>query len=212
MDDLQRFGIDSDDSQRFAAVYLVGGSVAFPPVSRRLRELFGRKVRISPYPQAATAIGLAVSADPQARISMREAVTRHFGLWREQKEGREKVFDPIFRKDRLLDAGEERREVVRRYRPVHNVGHLRYLECSALGEAGEPQGDLLVWEDVYFPYDPQLEQEPDLARIPLEKRPDLAGQEIRETYTYDQRGIIRVEIANLKNGYSRKYAFGLQNK
>ena len=148
MDDLQQFGIDSEDSQSFAAVYLVGGSVAFPPVSRRLRELFGRKVRISPYPQAATAIGLAVSADPQARISIREAVTRHFGIWREGEEGREKVFDPIFRKDSLMEAGAGRQEVVREYRPVHNVGHLRYLECSALGEAGEPQGDLFVWEEV----------------------------------------------------------------
>jgi molecular chaperone DnaK (HSP70) len=170
MDGLQQFGIDSEDSQSFAAVYLVGGSVAFPPVSRRLRELFGRKVRISPYPQAATAIGLAISADPQARISIREAVTRHFGLWREGEEGREKVFDPIFRKDSLGKAGAGGPEVVRDYPPVHNVGHLRYLECSALGEAGEPQGDLFVWEEVYFPYDPRLEQEPDLARIPLEKR------------------------------------------
>ena len=177
MDDLHRFGIDSEDSQSFAAVYLVGGSVAFPPVSRRLRELFGRKVRISPYPQAATAIGLAVSADPQARISIREAVTRHFGIWREGEEGREKVFDPIFRKDSLVEAGAGRQEVVRDYRPVHNVGHLRYLECSALGEAGEPQGDLFVWEDLYFPYDPRLEQEPDLAGIPPGKTtgPGRAG-------------------------------------
>ncbi len=207
MDDLQQVGIDSEDSQRFAAVYLVGGSVAFPPVSRRLRELFGRKVRISPYPQAATAIGLAVSTDPQARISIREAVTRHFGLWREGEEGREKVFDPIFRKDSLLESGAGGPEVVRDYHPVHNVGHLRFLECSALGEAGEPQGDLFVWEDVYFPYDPQLEQEPDLARVPLEKRPDLAGQEIREIYSYDPRGIITVQVENCSAGYRREYTF-----
>lgn len=208
MQDLQNFGIDPEDGQSFAAVYLVGGSVAFPPVSRRLRELFGRKIRISPYPQAATAIGLAVSADPQARILVQESVSRHFGLWREQEEGRDKVFDPIFRKDCLLDAGAERQEVIRRYRPVHNVGHLRYLECSALGEAGEPQGDLFVWEEVYFPYDPPLEQEPDLGRIPLEKRPDLAGQEIRETYTYDPQGIITIQIENCNAGYRRKFTFG----
>jgi molecular chaperone DnaK (HSP70) len=207
MDDLQKFGIDSEDSQSFAAVYLVGGSVAFPPVSRRLRELFGRKVRISPYPQAATAIGLAVSADPQARISIREAVTRHFGLWREGEEGREKVFDPIFRKDSLVEAVTGQPEVVREYHPVHNVGHLRYLECSALGEAGEPQGDLFVWEDIYFPYDPRLEQEPDLARIPVENRPDLAGQEIREIYSYDQKGIINIQFENCTAGYHRNFTF-----
>jgi molecular chaperone DnaK (HSP70) len=207
MDDLQQVGIDSEDSQRFAAVYLVGGSVAFPPVSRRLRELFGRKVRISPYPQAATAIGLAVSTDPQARISIREAVTRHFGLWREGEEGREKVFDPIFRKDSLVEAEAGGPEVVREYHPVHNVGHLRFLECSALGEAGEPQGDLFVWEEVYFPYDPQLEQEPNLARVLLENRPDLSGQEIRETYSYAQGGIINVQVENCTAGYRRNFTF-----
>jgi molecular chaperone DnaK (HSP70) len=211
MDDLQQFEIDPEDAQSFAAVYLVGGSVAFPPVSRRLRELFGRKIRISPYPQAATAIGLAVSADPQARILVQESVSRHFGLWREREEGREKVFDPIFHKNRLL-APVTGQEVVHIYQPAHNVGHLRYLECSALGEGGDPRGDLFVWEDVYFPYDPRLESEPDLTLIPVEKRPDLAGQEIRETYTYDRQGIIQVEITNLKSGYSKQYAFGLQNK
>ena len=207
MDDLPKFGIDPEDTQGFAAVYLVGGSVAFPPVSRRLRELFARKVRISPYPQAATAIGLAVSLDPQARVLIRESVSRHFGLWREAEDGREKVFDPIFRKDSLVEALAGRQEVVRGYRPVHNVGHLRYLECSALGEGGEPQGDLYVWEDVHFPYDPQLEQEPDLALTPLEKRPDLSGQEIREIYSYDQRGIIKVQFENCTAGYRRNFTF-----
>ena len=87
------------------------------------------------------------------------------------------------------------------------MGHLRYLECSALGEAGEPQGDLFVWEEVYFPYDPRLEQEPDLARIPVEKRPDLTGQEIREIYSYDQRGIIKVQFENCTAGYRRNFTF-----
>jgi molecular chaperone DnaK (HSP70) len=205
--DLEPFGIDPEDNQSFAAVYLVGGSVAFPPVARRLRELFARKVRISPYPQAATAIGLAVSADPQARVLVRESVSRYFGLWREREEGREKVFDPIFFKDRDLDP-EVPQEVVRAYRPVHTIGHLRFLECSALSADGEPRGDLFVWEEVYFPYDPRLRQEADLAGIPPEKNSDLAVQEIRETYTYDRRGIIRLEMANLTHGYHKEYIFG----
>ena len=212
LQDLPQFHIDPEDSQSFAAVYLVGGSVAFPPVSRRLRELFGRKVRISPHPQAATAIGLAVGADPQARILIREAVSRYFGLWREREEGREKVFDPIFFKDRGLDPEESRQEAVRSYRPMHNVGHLRYLECSALGEGGEPRGDLFTWEDIFFPYDPHLEPETDLARIPVARRPDLTDQEIREIYTYNRDGIIRVEIVNLTGGYRKEYTFGLQKK
>ncbi len=44
----------------------------------------------------------------------------------------------------------------RRYRPAHAVGHLRYLECSALDERGQPVHDLVPCTDVYFPYDPSL--------------------------------------------------------
>ncbi|MBI5582964.1 MAG: Hsp70 family protein [Deltaproteobacteria bacterium] len=212
MNDLQQFAIDPEDGQNFAAVYLVGGSVAFPPVSRRLRELFARKVRISPYPQAATAIGLAVAADPQARVRIRETVSRYFGLWREREEGKEKVFDPIFFQDRDLGSEGSAKEVVRSYRPAHNIGHLRFLECSALSAEGEPRGDLFVWDDVYFPYDPRLRQEPDLARVPLEKNPTLAAQQIRETYTYDRKGIIHLVIDNLTSGYRKEYAFGLQKR
>jgi len=46
-----------------AALYVVGGASALPVVARLLRERYGRKVRTSPYPHAATAIGLAIAAD-----------------------------------------------------------------------------------------------------------------------------------------------------
>ena len=210
MQNLRRVGIDPENSQNFAAIYLVGGSVVFPPVSRRLRESYGRKVKISPYPHAATAIGLAITADPQARIHIRESVSRNFGLWREQEGGRDKVFDTIFQKDNWLDPLADRQQVIRMYRPMHNVGHLRYQECSALGPDGEPRGDITVWQEVYFPYDSELKRYKDLARVPIERRPDLARQEIRETYTYDTQGMIRVEIENRTGGYRKVYTFRLR--
>ena len=48
-----------------AAVYLVGGSSDLPLVSRLLRERYGRQVRRSPHPHAATAIGLARRLSPR---------------------------------------------------------------------------------------------------------------------------------------------------
>jgi molecular chaperone DnaK (HSP70) len=54
------------DRGAVAALYVVGGASALPLVGRLLRERYGRKVRTSPYPHAATAIGLAIAADQEA--------------------------------------------------------------------------------------------------------------------------------------------------
>jgi len=186
-----------------AAVYLVGGSIAFPPVARHLRQLFGAKVKRSPFPHASPAIGLAIEADPRTRIQIRESVSRHFGLWREK--GADKTFDPIFHKEQRVDPDSGRLTVIRSYHPQHNIGRLRYLECSALGVSGEPEGDLTVWRDIYFPYDPGLAASKDLQRIPIRICPDLSSQEIIEKYDYDIEGIVQVEIENRSSGYRRRF-------
>lgn len=198
-------GIDPDDTRTLAAIYLVGGSVSFPPVSRRLREGYTAKVKVSPYPHAATAIGLAIAADPSLEIRVRESVSRHFGLWREHEEGREKVFDPIFFKDRQVDLEAGALKTTRTYHPVHNVGHFRFLECSSLGKGGEPEGDIALWKDAYFPYDPELKESADLSETPVERRPELSSQEVVETYAYDEHGKVSVEIENRTSGYCRVF-------
>jgi molecular chaperone DnaK (HSP70) len=205
---LRGLGIDPEDSRSLAAIYLVGGSVSFPPVARMLREHYAGKVKVSPFPHAAAAIGLAIAADPEARVRMRESISRHFGVWREQAVGREKFFDPIFLKHRQVDPGSGRVEVTRTYHPAHNIGHLRYLECTSLGSRGEPEGDLSVWGDAFFPYDPSLRARNDLSRMPVEARPDLLNQEVTETYHYDAEGRVRVEIQNLTSGYRKVFTLG----
>ena len=87
-----------------AALYVVGGASALPLVGRLLRERYGRKVRTSPYPHAATAIGLAIAADQAAGYQLRERFTRHFGVWREAEAGRAVAFDVVFAKDSRLPA------------------------------------------------------------------------------------------------------------
>ncbi|HKE15664.1 MAG TPA: Hsp70 family protein [Kofleriaceae bacterium] len=198
-------GIDPDDVRELGGVYLVGGAAAFPAVARSLRARFGRKLQLAPQPFAATAAGLAIAADPDADVRVREAVTRHFGVWREGEGGADKVFDRLIDKDTAADGP---LVVRRRYRPTHSVGHLRFLECGTLDEAGQPIDDLVPAADVYFPYDPSLADRAELARAPVEHRPDLLAEEISETYTYAPDGTIEICIENLTHGYARRFALG----
>jgi molecular chaperone DnaK (HSP70) len=188
-----------------AALYVVGGASALPLVGRLLRERYGRKVRTSPYPHAATAIGLAIAADQEAGYALRERFTRHFGVWREAEDGRAVAFDVVFAKDRVLPApGETPLTCTRRYQPTHTIGHFRYLECSQLTDTGDPTGDLTPWDEVYFPFIPPLHEGGTLPPAPITR---LAGEApwIEERYACDAHGIITVEMENQTFPYTRRY-------
>jgi molecular chaperone DnaK (HSP70) len=200
---LERLGEAPEYGRTLAAVYLVGGSVTFPPVSRSLREIYPNKIKMSPFPHASTAIGLAIAGDPEAHISVQETVSRYFGIWREK--GQDKVFDAIFHKDRQVDPNTGSLKVSRVYNPVHNIGLLRYMECSSLGEGGEPEGDIALWKDVCFPYDPTLRGRKGLRKVPVRACPELASQEVVETYEYNDQGLVRVEIENRTSGYRKLF-------
>ena len=202
-DRLRERGIDPDDARQLGGVYVVGGGSAFPAVARALRERFGKKLQLAPQPFAATAVGLAIAADPDARVMVREAVTRHFGVWREADHGIDKVFDPLVGKN-----AEGPVTITRRYRPHHTIGHLRFVECGALDRSGQPVQDLVPCGDVYFPYDPALADRRELANVPSERRPELVDNEIAETYTYGGDGTITVRIENVSRGYARTYEVG----
>ena len=204
---LSEAGIDPQNSRELGAVYLVGGSVQFPAVQRMLRREFARKVQLAPQPHASTAIGLAVAADSEAGIYVREAPTRHFGVWREGEAGREKVFDPIIEK-RLGNSVEGALRIQRSYRPTHRVGRLRFIECSQLDTLGQPAGDLTPWQTVLFPYDPELRSCTDLAAHASQRGECPIDQTIVETYDYSPSGMIRVTIENHSAGYQREYMLG----
>jgi molecular chaperone DnaK (HSP70) len=205
--DLRMRGIDPDNSRELGAVYLVGGSVLFPAVQRALRRKYGRKVQLAPQPHATTAIGLCIAADDDAGIFVREAPTRHFGVWRESDAGREKVFDAIIEKRADVRVDGPLR-VVRTYFPAHTVGLLRFVECTHLDAGRQPTGDVTPWENVFFPYDPALENCSDLGSHMKERDPEELGQEIVETYEYSATGMIRVRIENRTAGYKREYVLG----
>jgi len=188
------------------ALYVTGGGSELPVVSRVLREQFGKRVQRSVHARSATALGLAIQADAQAGYVLREKFTRYFGVWREADAGQRILFDALFQKGAALPGpGERPLEIRRRYTPVHNFGHFRYLECSHLDQECQPRGDVTVWDEVQFPFDPALR---DADSAPVEYSVAAQSQEIEETYSIDASGTVTITIANLSAGYQRTYSLG----
>lgn len=202
-------GSPQDDGQRLEALYMTGGGSELPLVGRMLRESFGRRVRRSTYTRAATAIGLAIQADATQGYVLRDKFTRHFGVWREAEAGRSIVFDPLFVKGTTLPGPSDPPLLnSRRYYPVHNIGHFRYLECTHLTDEGRPAGDITIWDDIRFPFDPSLRDNSTLDQVPVGYLTNGHRCEAEESYACDRSGAVTVTIANLMEGYNRSYRLG----
>jgi len=190
-------------------LYVTGGGSELPPVARILREEFGRRVRRSAYMRSATAIGLAIRADTRSGFVLRDQFMRNFGLWRETDAGLSITFDLVFPRGTALPSPKQPPlRSVRSYHPVHNVGHFRYLECAGLAGDGRPVGEITNWDDIRFPFDPNLQDRPDLASVPVIRTPIPGNFVIEETYTCDSSGNLAVEISNKSNGYEKTFRLG----
>jgi molecular chaperone DnaK (HSP70) len=208
LDATQRLLDSHDEGRKLDALYVTGGGSELPPVVRSLREVFGRRVKRSAYTRSATAIGLAIQADAQAGYVLREGFTRHFGVWRETDAGRNVFLDVLFPKGTRLPAvGEEPLVIERTYCPVHNLGHFRYIECSHRADNGRPTGDIAVWDEIRFPFDPAL-ADLDLESISVTHSPSVQHQCIRERYVCSPSGSVEVEISNTTSGYARRFRLG----
>ena len=198
----------SSEEAHIDTLYVTGGASELPVVSRMLREVFGRSVRRSAYTRFSTAIGLAIQADSEAGYQLRDRFTRYFGVWREGEGGRTAVFDSLFKKGAVLPGPKQPPLVqVRRYSPVHNIGHFRYLECAQLSEDARPAGDIVTWGEILFPFDPALRDVPDLRDLEV-TRTLGCDQEIEESFSCDANGAVVARIANLSGGYHREYRLG----
>ncbi|HKP55661.1 MAG TPA: Hsp70 family protein [Polyangiales bacterium] len=210
LDSLERaLAGDPKAGDGLAGIYVVGGASALPLVTRVVRKRFGRRVHKSPYPSAAVAIGLAIGADESAEFALSDHFSRTFGVFREGAAGDEITFDPIFTRDTNVPAHNGGRRITcrRSYRAAHNVGHFRFLECSAIGDDGRPTGDGILSGDVLFPFDPALcSPSQDLSSVPV-RRSDQSPQ-IEEEYTLDEHGIVAVTIRNLDADYQRIFHLG----
>lgn len=209
---LARHGVEpgKESGERFVeAVYVCGGGSELPLVPRGLRERFGKRVKRSAHGHTATAIGLAIRADQDAGYEVHERFTRHFGVWREAYGGQLIAFDPLFPKGTPLPpAGDPPLTVKRKYRPAHNVGHFRYLECSTLNSIGQPGGDLTFWDEIRFPFDSTMEGMADLAAVPVERFQGEPGGQVEEVYRCSAGGAVSVTMTNLASGYRREFPLG----
>ena len=193
-------------SRPLETLYITGGGSELPPVARILRETFGRRVRRSAYMRSASAIGLAIRASLTAD-TLREQFNRNFGIWREADHGGNIVFDLIFpRGSRLPAPGEPSLRSERVYHPAHNIGHFRYLECSQLDSEGQPIGEITNWDQIRFPFDPGLRSLTDLAAQPVAPLDSWHGVSVREEYTCDAGGNLRVKISADPAGYAREFS------
>jgi molecular chaperone DnaK len=187
-----------------AGIYVVGGTGGFPLIGRMLRTTFGEKrVKRSPHPFAATAIGLAVFLDKESGFALSERFSRHFGVFREAHAGTDVVFDPIVGKDASLPADGHSPLVVKRlYRAAHNIGHFRFVECSRLVD-GRPDGDVTPYDPVLFPFDPALRDRDDLGRQPVGRWGD--GPDVEERYEVAPSGAVEVTLTTQPAGFQRTF-------
>ncbi|OBH82105.1 Hsp70 family protein [Mycobacterium sp. E2989] len=187
-----------------AGIYVVGGAGSFPLVSRMLRTAFGdKRVKRSPHPFAATAIGLAVFLDKESDFALSERFSRNFGVFREAEAGAGVVFDPIVCKDVSLPSDGRTPLVVKRsYRAAHNIGHFRFVECSRLVN-GRPDGDVTPYDPVLFPFDPALRDRDDLGRQPVGRWRD--GPDVEERYVIAPSGAVEVTLTTQPAGFERTF-------
>jgi molecular chaperone DnaK len=195
----------NNSPEEIEVLYVTGGGSGLPLVPRMLREEFGRKVKRSEYTRSATAIGLAIQADAASGYKLWEVFTRNFGVWREEEGGQRVVLDVIFPQGTRLPAPEEPPlTVTRTYRPAHNIGHFRYVEAAQV-ENSQPSGDLTIWDEIRFPFDPSLAESLALEHVPVQYCAAASGQEIEERYTCDATGRVTVAIHNVTSHYGREY-------
>jgi molecular chaperone DnaK (HSP70) len=194
-------------------LYVTGGGSELPPVARVLRETFGRRVRRSAYMRSATAIGLAIRAEGHEDRPLRDQFTKNFGVWREADDGRNVVFDLIFpRGVKLPPRGEEPLRIVRSYRPMHNIGYFRYLECAQLGADNQPEGEISNWDEIRVAFDPKLRDSANLTDQPVSRYAVPQEVLIEEEYSCDASGDVEVRIRDKITQQTNEYRLGRWSK
>lgn len=181
-------GTDDLRESEIAGIYLVGGASSLPLISRVLRERFGRRVHRAPFTAGATAVGLAIAADPDSGFHLRDKLSRGIGVFREFDGGRAVSFDPLITRETKPDA-DGRITVTRRYRAAHNVGWFRFVEYDSFNEEDGSPGDISLLGELKVPFDSSII---DVDAVEITR---FDGPEIEETVMVNSDGIASIRIA-----------------
>lgn len=178
----------------YLTVYLVGGSSKLPLVAEMVSAAFPEcRIVLTDKPFTSVAMGAAICATE--RVRYRDVFARHFGLIRLRDHGRAEVFDVLFPAGTPIPCrGEPPLERTTWYHPHHNIGHLRYLECTSIGPNGLPDSGVRAWSDVMFPYDPAVPLSGVLAAQDVIATERHAHSTVCEVYRCDADGVITVEL------------------
>jgi len=195
--------IQTAGADELETIYLVGGSSRLPLVSKLIASQFPKvKLFTTDKPFSATSMGAAIQSAETMRVH--EVFARHFGVIRLADHGTREIFVPVFQAGLRLPArGEPPITTEVRYRPHHNIGRFRYLECTAVDAGGKPQTGMRTWSEILFPYDCALAVNEPLTPAQIIPQPDLPGEAV-ETYTCDSDGVINVQIKRADN-HSRTF-------
>ncbi|HVP09846.1 MAG TPA: Hsp70 family protein, partial [Phycisphaerae bacterium] len=189
-------------------VYLVGGSSKLPLVAEMVSHAFpAERVILTDKPFMSVAMGAAICATQH--VSYRDVFARHFGLIRLKDHGRVETFDTIFPAGTPVPRrGEPPLERTTWYHPKHNIGHLRYLECTSVGPDGLPAAGVRAWSDIRFPYDPAIPLAAPVSSEPIVSTDQYAGDPVCEVYRCDCDGVITVELRRPACKDARTYEVG----
>ena len=123
------------------------------------------------------------------------------------------VFDVIFpRGVKLPPRGEQPLRIVRSYRPVHNIGYFRYLECAQLGANNQPEGEISNWDEILVAFDPRLRDSADLIDQPVRRYAPPQELLIEEEYICDANGDVGVKIRDKLTQQTNEYRLGRWSK
>lgn len=199
--------VDETDSRRqLAGLYVVGGASALPVVTRTLRRHYARRVHRSPYPSAAIAIGLAIASSDQDTIELQDRFHHNLGVFREVDSGTSVSFDTIVSPETPVpQTGRAPLSLIRRYRPTHNIGHFRFIECSWLDSGGQPSGDIKPFAEVRFPFEEKLQGTTDLSSVTVTKSQGKAPA-IEEHYCLHDSGAVELTIVDTHTGYRESHS------
>src|SRR5580658_6417852 len=102
--------------------------------------------------------------------------------------------------------------MLRSYRPAHNIGHFRYLECLHLDANNEPEGEINNWDEIRVAFDPQLRDSADLTEQPVRRYASAQDVWIEEEYSCDANGDVEVKIRDKFSHLAAEYRLGRWSK